>query len=190
MSDSYLIDGYNLLFTLGLLDRGEGTHALEKARTRLLDRLKEAFGDAAHNVTIVFDATRAPPRAKANAEQHYKGLHVQFALGKQIADDVIEVLIAQSTSPRSLIVISNDHRLRQAAQRKGAQSWTCDDFLDHLEQRDEAPPRAARPDADRSAPLSGDETRKWLDEFKDVADDPEFKELFERYDFGEFDEEE
>ena len=43
----YLIDGYNLLFALGVLRDRTGPEKLEKARLRLLGFLHSAHGDEA-----------------------------------------------------------------------------------------------------------------------------------------------
>jgi predicted RNA-binding protein with PIN domain len=177
MRVSYLVDGYNLLFHLGLFDRNFGAHALEHARSRLLDYLKQVLGD--EDVTVVFDSSRSSRRVEA--PQEHQGLHVQYTSRGQEADDVIEETIAGCASPGSLVVISNDRRIRQAARRKGARSWSCDDFLDHKNARPALP--AERPAPDRAPPPSREEVRRWLDEFGHLADDPDFKEVFERFPF-------
>src|SRR5262249_16308094 len=111
------------------------------------------------------------------------GLSVQYTRGGETADDVIEKLINRCACPRHLVVISNDRRVQEAARRKGAASWTCDDFLRHWESsRDRSRP-ARPPMPDRLAPPSRAEVERWLAEFGDVADDPEFRELFERFGF-------
>jgi predicted RNA-binding protein with PIN domain len=177
MRATYLVDGYNLLFHLGLFDRKVGAHALEHARGRLLDYVKQVLGD--EDVTVVFDSARRS--WKVQAPEDYQGLHIQYTRRGQEADDVIEETIASCASPRSLVVISNDNRIRQAARRKGARSWSCDDFLDHKKPRPAPPAEAAEPD--RAPPPSRDEVQRWLDEFGHLADDPDFKEVFERFPF-------
>ena len=64
MSDSYLIDGYNLMHMLGMIRKRIGPGELEAARRRLLDFLVTAFAADVQQVTIVFDAQHAPPRVK------------------------------------------------------------------------------------------------------------------------------
>src|SRR5262245_7665110 len=105
MRASYLVDGYNLLFHLGLFDRRLGTSALEQARERLLDYLKQALKN--EDVTVVFDSARGRKTAPA---LQVAGLNVQYAQGES-ADDVIEKVIAACADPRQLVVISNDHRI-------------------------------------------------------------------------------
>jgi uncharacterized protein len=177
MRTSYVVDGYNLLFHLGLFDRRGGAHALENARGRLLDYLKPAFGD--DDATVIFDSGRSTRSVPAAEE--YQGLHVQYASRGQEADDVIEDLIAQCSSPRNLVVISNDHRIREAARRKGARSWSCDDFLDFKNARPKLPSESR--ETDRAAPPTRAEVQHWLEEFGDLAGDPAYRELFERFPF-------
>src|SRR4051794_6738903 len=109
----YLIDGYNLLHGLGLISRRAGPKGLEKARARLLEYLGEVCGGKDVGVTVVFDAAGARPGVAA--EHDYFGIRVVFAVGHDEADDLIELLIERESSPRSLTVVSDDHRLQQAA---------------------------------------------------------------------------
>jgi predicted RNA-binding protein with PIN domain len=181
MPVAYLVDGYNLIFALGFFDRRAGARALEQARRRLVDFLSASFVAESVTVTVVFDAGHSAARGP---DPHgTDGVRVHFASGGEDADDVIERLIAACTDPHRLVVISNDHRIQEAARRKGARPWTCDDFLDHRE-RSATPTAAPTPhtDADRRTP-SREEIRRWLDEFRDVADSPEARELFDPFPF-------
>lgn len=185
MAYRYLIDGYNLVHALGFLFKSDGTHALEKSRQRLLAFLKTEFGEDAAQVTVVFDAAHAPRRG--TPWQVYHGLHVHFALDQQTADDEIEIMLAQESEARSLVVVSNDHRLQESARRAGALGWDCTRFLDHLETRTAGAGPRPPETPEKQGRLSDAEKRHWLETFKDVADDAEFKELFERYPFGDED---
>jgi predicted RNA-binding protein with PIN domain len=184
MRRAYLVDGYNLLFHLGLLDRRGGAQALEQARQRLLDLVAETLGKEDADVTVVFDSGRSSSHRRAPQDCH--GVHVLYASRGEEADDVIEGLIAGSASPRQLIVVSNDRRLKEAARRRGAQSMSCEDFLDQREKPATRPAPAVEPE--RAGPKSRDEIRRWLAEFGDIAGDPEFRELFEAYPFEDLEE--
>ena len=61
----------------------------------------------------------------------------------------------------------------------------CDDFLEWLDRhrRDRQRPQAATPE--KRDKLTEAEMRSWLDEFAGLADDPQFKELFEPFPFEE-----
>jgi predicted RNA-binding protein with PIN domain len=174
MHDSYLIDGYNLIHALGMIRKKMDPGGLEESRRILLAFLAKAFGENAARVTIVFDAQHAPPGLPRLQEIH--GLHVHFAPKDQNADDVIETLIYEADQPRALVVISNDHRLQLAAQRRGARTWSHDELLDFLEKR---PPTAAKPEEESATMMSPAELKRWLKEFGRLESDPEFKEFFD-----------
>jgi predicted RNA-binding protein with PIN domain len=179
----YLIDGYNVMFAGLTVPKGSGPGVLRSQRGRFLDRLAGGLGPAdASQSTIVFDARDARTRPGAPVQSTYKGMTVLYAVDDGTADDRIERLIAEDTAPRALTVVSTDHRLRQAAARRGARVMTSDDFWVMLDARREresrrqrlgAPP-AAGPAAQgpgRVAP-SAEETAYWLGQFADLADDP------------------
>jgi hypothetical protein len=169
----YLIDGYNLLHAMGVLTGRVGPHGLEKARLALLGRLLALHADDPSRVTVVFDAANAPPGAER--EQDYKGLHVLFALREE-ADDVIEAIIRHESAPRRLAVVSDDRRLKEAARRRHCTALGC---LDYLEQtRRPSPPTVAEGPA-KPQGVSAEETRRWLEEFADLGDDPKLKGLVE-----------
>src|SRR5262249_28988052 len=122
----YLIDGYNLLHATGHLAGKVGPHGLERARQTLLERLA-AFAKGAGEGTVLFDARKAP--RSAEREQVYQGVHVRYALDRE-ADDLIEELIRGDSAPRSLTVVSDDRRLREAARRRHCPTQGCLDFYD------------------------------------------------------------
>jgi hypothetical protein len=164
----YVIDGYNLLYALGLVHARMGPHGLEKARLALLGRLA-ASGEAA--VTVVFDAGHAPPGAPA--EQDHQGVRVLFALRRE-ADDLIEELIGQDSAPRGLTVVSDDHRVQQAARRRHCPVLGC---LDFIEQLGRPTPAAAPPEEAPAKPsgVSREEAQHWLREFEELARDPKVR---------------
>jgi predicted RNA-binding protein with PIN domain len=180
MSATYVIDGYNLLYALGILADRVGPGGLEKARGRLLGLLAAGFGDECPAVTVVFDAAGAPRGARGQEE--YRGLCVRYAVRYDEADDLIELLIRQSSAPRQLTIVSDDHRLQQSARRRDCKAQGCGEFLDWLALRRRERQRQAAPPEKRET-LSADETQHWLDEFAGLADDPNFKKLFEPFEF-------
>jgi predicted RNA-binding protein with PIN domain len=179
MPVTYVVDGYNLLFHLGLRDRRAGAQALELARRRLLEQVRATLGEGDHQITVVFDSGRT--RRKMPAPTVYLGIDVRYSGGGDFADDVIEAIIAECRRPQSLVVVSNDHRIQQAAQRKGAQAWSCEELLDHGESRGKAT-RAPAEEPERTV-LSREEMRHWLEEFGGLADDPDFREVFDPFPF-------
>jgi hypothetical protein len=155
----YVIDGYNLLHAWGLAPRQARAGQLERARLNLLDHLRQA---GAGDVTVVFDAARAP--AAATPEQEYHGIRVRFAL-EGTADDCIEDLIRHENVPQQLTVVSDDHRLRQAAERRRCGFRRCLDYIEDLQRGPSlpAPPPGEAPAKPET--LSPEEMRHWLEAF-------------------------
>jgi hypothetical protein len=167
----YLIDGYNLAHALGLLRGRMGPSEVEVARRSLLVQLLEYHRGEAGNVTVVFDAGRAPPGTPARLD--HQGLLVLNALRQQ-ADDLIEDLIEHDSLPRQLAVVSDDRRLKDAARRRHCLALGCLDYLEQIQ----APRPTSRPtpppaDAgDKPEGLSSEEAREWCRRFG-VTEEPE-----------------
>jgi predicted RNA-binding protein with PIN domain len=157
----YLIDGYNLLHKLGLLPHKAGPHGLLHARRKLLDRLADGAGKEAETITVIFDGAGARPGLPDHED--YRQLHVRYATA-DTADGLIEELVHAESAPHTLTVISDDHRVRDAARRRGCIVIACLDFYDGLGKHapdPEAPEPSLRPDH-----LSPEETQRWLEEFR------------------------
>jgi predicted RNA-binding protein with PIN domain len=178
----YLIDGYNLLYAMGVIHGRAGPQGLVKARLRLLGLLQWTFREQAPTLTVVFDAAGAPPGAK---EQHeIQGLQVRFAIRAQEADDLIEDLIRHDSAPQQLAVVSDDHRIKDAARHRQCQVLGCLDFLEELSRR-RRQQASAPAGEEKSLSTSEEETQCWLKEFGTLDETPEMKELFEPFDFGD-----
>jgi predicted RNA-binding protein with PIN domain len=178
----YLIDGYNLMYAMGLLSKQTRREALEPARKRLLDFLRDRFGEETARVAVVFDAAGAPRQTPA--EEHYRGVHVYYALVDE-ADDLIEELIRREKTPHDLTVVSDDRRLRDAARHRDCQTLRCLDFVEEIafpEARAEILPTdpAAKPELP-----SPEETQEWMREFGDVERDPVLRKWLRQDDFGD-----
>src|SRR3954467_12446391 len=101
-----LIDGYNLMYALGLLGKRLGPDGFRKVRTRFLNDLAAALGAVeAHQTTVVFDA--ADPPGHLPRESTFKGITVVFAVDDDDADERIERLIAAHSAPKGLTVVSS-----------------------------------------------------------------------------------
>lgn len=180
---TYLVDGYNLLHAIGLLHPRLGPHGLEKARLGLLGYLSGTYGSKATTVTVVFDAHHAPPGS--DDELDYQGVHVRFAVHHPEADDLIEFLIRHDSAPRQLTVVSDDHRLQQAARRRRCHVLGCLDYVEELNRLRHSREKS-RPEAEKRDRLSPAETERWLAEFGDLDNAPELKAM-EPFDSGEGD---
>jgi predicted RNA-binding protein with PIN domain len=162
-----LIDGYNLLNVTGIFGAaGPGTE-LHRTRLAFLNFLASAFNKRQRGTTtIVFDAAGAPPGLPRTIM--HDGMTVHFAQRFSNADEMIEELLAEWRAPKSLTVVSSDHRVQRAARQRGAKSIDSEVWYADL--------RAARRKHDASANesaakptglLSPDEVAHWLKEFGD-----------------------
>lgn len=122
---TFLIDGYNLMYAVGLVGRDTPPARFERARAQFLDWLADGAAGRAE-VRVVFDALNAPSPSLATL---HRGVRVRFAFG-QTADDLIEELLAEEVRPESLAVVSNDARVREAARRAGCNPFACEAFTD------------------------------------------------------------
>jgi predicted RNA-binding protein with PIN domain len=161
-----LLDGYNLLHVTGI-SGPSGT--LHSSREALLRFLASAIDVAERpRTTIVFDAADAPPAWPRTVVVDEMTVH--YASNYNDADELIEELIAADHVPRSLTVVSSDHRIQRAARRRRARFVDSDIwFADCLRRR--AASRPARPRTSKPAgPLSAAEVAYWLNEFAATPD--------------------
>jgi predicted RNA-binding protein with PIN domain len=171
----FLIDGYNLMHAAGRILRRFGPDGMRRARLRFLDELAILLGpDRAFRTTIVFDASSLP--LNQAPESSHRGMTVIYAIEDDDADSRIELLIARDSAPKSLTVVSTDHRIRRAARRRRAEAVTSDDFLDFLDQLRERKvrpaPRVGREpseEPERPESPSAAEVAAWVREFERVA---------------------
>lgn len=175
-----LIDGYNLMFAAGLMARQFGPTGFRKVRQRFLNDLAATIGPVeAHLTTVVFDANDAPGHVPASTR--HKGISVLFAVDHDSADEMIESLIARHSHPRTLSVVSSDHRIQKAAARRKASVVSADDFLTRMDalkerKRPEVTPPAAEPD--RQEVPSASESAYWMEEFRELVESEEAREVF------------
>jgi uncharacterized protein len=159
-----IIDGYNLLHVTGVSGRRGDLQGAREALLRLLANTIEP--NERPQTTIVFDAADAPPGLPRTVI--YEEMTIHYAANYDNADEMIEELIAASNVPRSLMVVSSDHRIQRAAKRRKASFLDSDVwFAEALRKRARArrpPPPAAKP----QGALSGDEVGYWLAEFADA----------------------
>ena len=158
-----VIDGYNLLHASGILGRGIGPGGLERSRAALLNFLVESLDERElEQTTVVFDAREAPP-GLPRAVRH-RGLKVSFAEPGADADDVIERMILADSSPRSLTVVSSDHRLHRAARRRKAKPIDSDLWYGEALRRRIDRVREQAPGKPSGQP-SESEVRFWMKKF-------------------------
>lgn len=129
-----IVDGYNLLHAAGLARASYGPGDLERARNRLLHRIRRGLSQTQRTrTTIVFDGREASSFQTRDLQFH--GMRVTFSPPGLEADDTIEDLIASHSAPKQVIVVSSDHRLHKAARARKATAIDSDAFLDQLDQQ-------------------------------------------------------
>lgn len=173
-----LIDGYNLLNVTGIFAAaGRGTE-LHRTRLALLNFLSKVIGKRERAQTmIVFDAAEAPPGLPQTTI--HDGITVHFARRNSDADEMIEDLLEQCAAPRSLLVVSSDHRVQRAARHRGAsfidsEKWYAEQVAALRHSQLTTNDGSAKPTGE----LTAEELKYWLREFgeasktEDDSDDP------------------
>ncbi|NLX98922.1 MAG: hypothetical protein GXY83_22480 [Rhodopirellula sp.] len=175
-----LVDGYNVLYAVGILGGGVGPGTLERARMALLNFLAASLTpDEAATTTVVFDAADAPgglPRI-----YRHRQVTVRFAVGHESADALLEELIRRDSAPRRLTVVSSDHRIQRAARRRRARVADSEAWWEELaRRRAKRQPRPENLPAKPVSPLSDNELAYWLEQFGAAADSPPAKRMEQR----------
>jgi predicted RNA-binding protein with PIN domain len=166
-----LIDGYNVMFAAGLMGRKFRPEAFRKVRLRFLNDLAATLDPV--------DANYAPEHVPTSTS--HKGISVLYAVDNDSADERIEDLIANHSNPRTLTVVSSDHRIQRAAKRKKAKVLSADEFLtllDSLKERRRLPvPIQARQESTRQEVPTAQESAYWLEQFREVVESEEAREV-------------
>jgi predicted RNA-binding protein with PIN domain len=137
-----IIDGYNLLRTCGFVGARVGPGTLERARGMLLGFLAEVVApEERSDVTVVFDsAVRLPDMPDYQVQN---GIHVHFATGHRDADELIIDMLQRHSAPKSLMIVSSDHQIQKAAQRRRARYSDADLWYESTIAANRGNPRVA-----------------------------------------------
>ena len=128
-----IIDGYNLIFQVGLEGRSRNSVALDRARDRLISIVARHVTDRQRaGAAIVFDA-RSLPIKETHSVSRKNGVSIYFAVEYEDADSLIEELIVKNSHPKQLVVVSSDHRIQKAALRRKSTPIDSDVWYDQLE---------------------------------------------------------
>ena len=159
-----IIDGYNLMHAVGLARQQYGPGDLEVCRNRLLQQLSARLNSSASGrTTVVFDAFGS--NDNANRLQEREGITIIYAPAGTDADSELERMIAGHSTPKRLLVVSSDHRLHKAAQRRKAKAIDSDVFWDSLDPESSL----LRDPGKRIPPQKA--TEFWLEEFANIEDE-------------------
>jgi predicted RNA-binding protein with PIN domain len=160
-----LIDGYNLLHVTAIVGHG----GLRGSREGLLRFLASAIDPRERpQTTIVFDAAEAPPNLPRTIV--FEEMTIHFSSEYDNADELIEELIEAHSVPKSLLVVSSDHRIQRAARRRKAPFVDSDVWFAEALRRRAAMKAPAPIIAKPAGPLTGDEISFWMAEFGDVEE--------------------
>lgn len=167
-----IIDGYNLMHSIGFAKERYGLGGLERSRNRLLRFLANRLDfEERRRTTIVFDARKVP--FDGVPELQFEEMTVLFNAPGSDADTLIEELIRQHSAPRQLEVVSGDRRLQKAIRRRRGIVVDSDDFARMLQKRESIVPGSSldvNPDSlpseasDGALPMDAD---YWLKVFGD-----------------------
>jgi len=165
-----LIDGYNLLHVTGIDGLSKRAHqhgakGFQRSREALLRFLAASIDPAEiARTTIVFDAADAPPGLPKKV--NHEGMTVRYAAEYADADTLIEELIEKEAAPKSLLVVSSDHRIQRAARRRKSPFVDSDRWYAELWQRRHDRRRASDTLPEKpTGKLSAAEVDYWLQEF-------------------------
>ena len=170
-----IIDGYNLMHSVGYARERYGHGGLERSRNRLLRFLINRLDlEERRRTTIVFDARTIP--FEGSRQQKLEELTILFNDAGSDADTVIEELILEHSAPKQLEVISGDRRLQKAIKRRRGIAVESEDFARMLRDRESIVPGSSQDldlpvEADekpRSAKPSQSDTEFWMEVFGEV----------------------
>ena len=170
-----IIDGYNLMHSVGYARERYSQGGLERSRHRLLRFLINRLDlEERCRTTIVFDARTIP--FEGVRQQKLEEMTILFNQAGSDADTLIEELILEHSAPKQLEVISGDRRLQKAIKRRKGIAVESDDFARMLRDREsivpgssqdiDAPPESKEKSGSAAAARS--DIDYWMDVFGDV----------------------
>lgn len=170
-----IIDGYNLLHTLGTRRSLGGPGNLQRAREELAGRIAARLEPEQRLRTIIVFDSNSENRDLPEVLD-VQGIKVEFARGFADADSKIEFMLQHHSAPRSVVVVSNDRRVRQAAERRRARAIDCESWFDSLAanaREAKAEPAGSDPveEGKEGAEMSAAEREAWLQLFGGAAKD-------------------
>lgn len=161
---STLIDGYNLMLGSVVSPDAKKKRSLHDARLYFLNWLESKLAPQERtNVCIVFDTAH---NATHDQQTAFHGMKIIYAASHLSADECIQSLIRNHSSPSKLTVVSSDHQIQRNARARGAKAIDSEIWIEQLnEQRiDINRDRLAGP-TDSEKPEQETNTKKWLEEF-------------------------
>ena len=127
-TDSYIIDGYNLIFAWEEY-KTLAAESLELARHRLAQSLQNFAGFTGKKILLVFDGYQVG--GNAGETERMPALTIAYTKEHETADMYIEKLLAEAQKKDKLsrAVVSNDNLIRLSVIRQGALRISCEEFI-------------------------------------------------------------
>ncbi len=146
-----IVDGNNLMFALRKAGQDVGRDGVAT--------LLAPLASGKERVCVVFDG---PAPRFGNRELAQTNLEILYSFDRS-ADELVLERITANTAPRRLVVVSTDREIRKAAQHRGCQDITSEDFVPLLFKMLErqSRPRVREPSEKREG-LSPEEAEKWI----------------------------
>jgi predicted RNA-binding protein with PIN domain len=142
-----LIDGHNLIGRLPDLRLDD-----PEDEAKLVARLRALSARTGKRVTVVFDQGLPGGHSR---ELSGGRVEVVFASAGHTADGILRERIRRARDPRGLTVITSDQRIVAAAQGRGVQIVSSEEFATRLGAPEPAP-------VERDVRLSAEEVEEWL----------------------------
>ena len=156
-----IIDGHNLLWSIQQTNKNlEPISSVQLCR--VVGRYLKLTGETGE---IVFDGIGPPDKSGFD---EISSLEVFFTGRSTDADTVIETKIKADTSPRRLIVVSSDRRIRKAAHTRKAIPVRSEKFWDDVRRQLSRKATTSEP-IEKQIGLSEGETEQWL-KFFDIEE--------------------
>ena len=127
VSETYYIDGYNLLHYVPRWTELAG-HDLEEARRALVIEVSKWCAATDHIAKIIFDGTGARTEVSEQAGQAW-GVEVLYTSRHTSADAIIERGVYDAPERESIVVVSGDRGILDLCRGMGAMSMRPEYFL-------------------------------------------------------------
>jgi len=159
-----LIDGYNLMLGSVVGPDSRAKRNLHDSRHYFLRWLESKLApDQRPSVCVVFDTSRS---SHQDQQSTFHGIRIIYSTSHVSADECIQQLIKEHTSPQKLTVVSSDHQIQRSAKARGATSVDSEIWIETLNTRQHLSDREDTPEELFPEKPDGQiDTRKWLDEF-------------------------
>lgn len=159
-----LIDGYNLIRQSDRLSEQEGRGGLEAGRTALIRALSAYRAATGDRVTVVFDGDEGIGFVPGASRQ--EGIGVVFSRPPESADDMIIAHVRKRHGKKTVLVVSSDRRILDAARRERVEGMKTEAFEAEMARRVAEGTRQGRAGAKLKPEADAAEVAYWEKAFR------------------------